>query len=125
MKLRIRGDSIRLRLVRAEVQALADGGRVCELVHFPDDAVFRYELRSEAAVAAPAVSFSGGLLALSVPERVLREWARSEEVAIRAQLPIRDGQLTLLIEKDFPCLEERPFEDDRGAFPRDRLSLED
>ena len=55
MKLRIRGDSLRLRLTRGEVEALADSGEVRETIHFGPSAL-DYVLRS-AAIAAPRASF--------------------------------------------------------------------
>ncbi len=39
MKLRIRGDSIRLRLKRAEVDQIAPGNSIAEETHFPGSAL--------------------------------------------------------------------------------------
>jgi hypothetical protein len=124
MKLRIKGDSIRLRLKRPEVEALLKQGAVRELTHLPSGAVFGYELHSDPRATDVTAGFERGYLSVIVPERQARAWSASEDVAIRALLSTVEGNLSVLIEKDFPCLVERPFEDDRGAFPRDQLKVD-
>jgi hypothetical protein len=124
MKLRIKGDSIRLRLLRPEVEALIAGGVVRELTHLPPGEAFGYELRCDPRAAAVSARFEGGCIRVVVPEARARAWGGSDEVDIRAEQPIAEGRLMILIEKDFPCLTDRPFEDDRGAFPRDQLRVE-
>ncbi|MBS0394397.1 MAG: hypothetical protein JSR54_07190 [Proteobacteria bacterium] len=125
MKLRIRGDSVRLRLARGEVQALVQSGAVRERTRVPGGAAFGYELRSDPAAAAVAASFDGGVLAVTVPAAAAVAWAGSQEVAIRAELPLAGGALAVLIEKDYPCLTVRAGEDDSDAFARDRLAVAD
>jgi hypothetical protein len=67
-----------------------------------------------------AASFEAGTLTVSLPPDAARRWGTSEEVEIRATLPLDGGTLELLIEKDFPCLTARPGEDDSDAFRRDQ-----
>ena len=118
MKLRIRGDSVRLRLTRGEVANLAAGNAVEEATRFPGGARFRYVLRTRAGVAAVDAGFAADTLTIDLSEIAAREWASSERVEIRALLPLSDGELSVLVEKDFPCLTTRPGEDDSDAFPR-------
>ncbi len=125
MKLRIRGDSVRLRLTRGEVQALVQGGAVRERTRVPGGTAFGYELLSDPAAAAVAVRFDGGVLAVTVPAATAAAWAGSEEVALGAELPLPGGALSVLIEKDFPCLTVRAGEDDSDAFARERLAVAD
>lgn len=125
MKLRIRGDSIRLRLTRGEVQSLVADGRVAERTHLPAGTAFGYELRVEAGRQLPAATFEAGVLGVALPIATAAAWAGSEEVAIRAELPLASGTLSLLIEKDFPCMVVRAGEDDSDAFQRDRLAVAD
>ena len=47
MKLRVKGNSIRLRLTQSEVKRMQTENKVCESIDFGDDAVLYYELRSE------------------------------------------------------------------------------
>lgn len=120
MKLRIKGDSIRLRLTRGEVRGLLDGGRVEEATHFPGGRTFRYVLSAPASAAAPSASFDADTLTIALPPATARQWGESEELGIRATLPLGGEGLAILIEKDFPCPTARPGEDDSDAFRRDR-----
>jgi hypothetical protein len=123
MKLRIRGNSIRLRLTRGEVQDLVTQGRVAELTRLPVGPAFGYQLRADAAAAAVTATFEAGVLGVAVPKAAAEAWAASEEVAIGGGLPVAGGTLTILVEKDFPCLTVRAGEDDSDAFARDRLTV--
>ncbi|MCB0762322.1 MAG: hypothetical protein KDC12_12420 [Flavobacteriales bacterium] len=119
MKLRIRGNTVRLRLMQGEVNDLKDNGSVSEVVQFgtlPGDALV-YVLRS-APVDHVYTIFSGGRLEVQVPEETVAQWAGSDEVSIEAVVSngSKDG-LSILIEKDFACLSDRPNEDDSDAFP--------
>ncbi len=45
-------------------------------------------------------------------------WANSSEISLRASSPLPDGnELTILVEKDFKCLTDRPHEDESDLFP--------
>jgi hypothetical protein len=125
MKLRIKGDSIRLRLTRPEVAQLLAEGEVSEATHFAGDSVLRYALHTDIHANAVRASFDAALLAITVPESLARHWSRSNEVGIQATVPTAAGGLMILVEKDFPCLTERPNEDDTHAFERHRLRIED
>jgi hypothetical protein len=123
MKLRIRGDSIRLRLTRSEVQDLVLRGTVAETTHLPVGPAFGYQLRADALAPAATATFEAGVLGIAVPRSAAEAWAASEEVAIRADVPVAGGALSILVEKDFPCLTVREGEDDSDAFAHDRLKV--
>ena len=122
MKLRIRGDSIRLRLTRGEVGDLVARGVVAERTHLPSGPGFGYQLRAAADARGVTATFEAGVLGVEVPMAAAAAWAASEEVAIRGDVPAGDSTLTILVEKDFPCLTVREGEDDSDAFARDRLA---
>jgi hypothetical protein len=111
MKLRIRGNSIRLRLSQTEVDDLASKGRVEEATVFPGGERFVYSL---ACVDGEEIGarFAGGSMEVTVPRARVRAWAASDEVGIES-----DGALRILIEKDFQCLTPKKDEDDSDAFP--------
>lgn len=118
MKLRIRGDSLRLRLTRGEVHALRETGRVSETIHFGARAL-DYVLCS-ADVDAPEARFVGDRIEVALPHATARSWAEGDEVGIEAEQRVDQGALRLLIEKDYQCLtprEGREREDDTDAFP--------
>ncbi len=119
MKLRIRGDSIRVRLKRSEVDRIASGESIVEHTRFPDSVLtYRLEISNDGAFEA---RFDAGGLAIRVPMDAITAWATSNQVSIhkaheKGQAPGPE----LLIEKDFSCLapgDHRNCEDDSDTFP--------
>jgi len=123
MKLRIRGDSLRLRVTQSEVARLIDGGSVQERTQI-GPAQFRYSLQSDPAAAeGTQVSFDssagGGEIKVVVPGARLKQWGESpSEVGIEANV----GKLALLIEKDFACLDPRDGAEDSDTFPNPKAT---
>jgi hypothetical protein len=119
MKLRIRGNSVRLRLKRGEVDQIAAGTNLVEETHFPD-AVFttRLEASDDRSISA---SFENGNLVIGLPKTRISEWANTDEVSLFDEQKLSGGNfLSLLIEKDFSCLEpghHRECDDDADTFP--------
>ncbi len=115
MKLRIRGNSIRLRLEQQEVRQLAHTGVVEEIVSFPASASFKYSLRLHQSDQFEA-RFEQGTIAVFVPNEKGKTWAASDDVGIYAEIPSGDAGLKIAIEKDFQCLHKRPDEDESDMF---------
>lgn len=119
MKLRIRGDSLRLRLTRSEVAALLATGHVSERMHLPAGRHFEYRLVIDALIGAPGALLEQGAIVVRLPKKMAESWARSETVGIEArEANGLDSGLLILVEKDFPCLTPRAHEDDSDAFAR-------
>jgi hypothetical protein len=120
MKLRVRGDSIRLRLTQSEVSALIEQGLVEESTAFGPGMSFVYSLRlgeKGGAALTPA------RIEVYVPAEVARAWAASDAVTIEVTQDASAGRtLRILVEKDFACLTKRPHEDDTDAFPNPNTS---
>ena len=119
MKLRIRGDTIRLRLKRGEVERIAAGISIVEETHFPESVLtYRLDVSKNSDISA---SFDNGTLLVSLPKSKALDWAGTDEVSLYAEQKLSGtGPLSLLIEKDFRCLEpghHRDCEDDEGTFP--------
>ncbi len=118
MKLRIRGDSLRLRLKRSEVDLLAAGKSIVEETHFPG-AVLRYRLDVTGEETMQAQLENSSLI-IRLPASQISGWATTDAVSILAQQDLPGGdKLTLLVEKDFSCLEpghHRDCEDDEDTF---------
>ncbi len=122
MKFRIRGDTIRLRLKRSEVDRLAAGISIVEETHFPNSVlIYRLDVSENNAISA---SFENGSIAVTVPKTKALDWASTDEVSLHAEQVLPGaGSLSLLIEKDFSCLEpghHRDGEDDEDTFPHPR-----
>lgn len=119
MKIRILNDHVRLRLDRSEVDAVAAGRAVAARTRFPHGNTFGYRLEAAPAVAA---AFEAGTIVIGLPEAALRAWAEDDtKVSIRESLALTDGVLTVLVEKDFECLEPRAGEDQTNRFPNPKL----
>ena len=108
MKLRMTGDSLRLRLLRAEVRQLAESGSVEERVRLSAQADFTYRLVCSAHVPELAATFSDGVMQIQVPQSLAREWCESERVTLEHVQ--RDGavQLRISVEKDFADRRPKP-----------------
>jgi hypothetical protein len=118
VKLRIRDNSIRLRLERAEVDALRDDGLVSARTGFPGGREFQYVVESSSASVNPGAFFSENVMTVRLPETAVLAWANSEQVSIAGDLLLDDGvPLSILVEKDFACLAPRAGEDESDMYP--------
>ena len=117
MKLRIRDNSLRLRLSRSEVDEIRDVGLLRAAVRFPNGARFAYVLESSPASVAPTAEYADNVILIKLPESAVHRWADSDEIAIASDEVVgNDDVLTLLIEKDFACLSPRDGEDESDMF---------
>ena len=112
MKLRIKGDTLRLRLLRSEVQRLVETCSVEETVHFAPGQELRYALRMCDADAMTA-EFDGGCITVRVPAKVAAEWAAGDMVGLYAAM---SGGMTIAVEKDFACV-DRDDEERADSYP--------
>jgi len=106
MKLRLAANSIRLRLKKLEVEQLACSGRVEERVCFTGrhDA-FHYVIESSCGVDRVQARFQPNGIVVEVPAAQVAHWATCEQVGIEGiQVAGDSDKLTILIEKDFACL---------------------
>lgn len=115
MKLRIRGNSIRLRLEQHEVRQLAESEVVEEIVTFPASASFSYILRLHQSKEFEA-DFTEGTITVAIPYTAGKNWAEGEDVGIYSEISNGEPALKLAIEKDFQCLHKRPDEDESDMF---------
>lgn len=115
MKLRIRGDSLRLRLTRSEVTALATQGRVESTMHALGGALrYAIETRAETELGA-RITHDGdtAVVTVTLDRAAVATWADSEQVGFEGTQALEDGAtLALLIEKDFACLVPRGDQDE-------------
>ena len=122
MKLRICGDSVRLRLKRGEVDQLAAGTSIVQQTHFPGAVLtYRLDVSENSGISA---TFDNGSLVISLPKSKVLDWASTDEVSLFAEQELSGSDsLSVLIEKDFKCLEpghHRDCEDDEDTFPHPR-----
>ena len=94
MKLRIRGNSIRLRLGEREVAQLVESGRVAERLQFsvsPGESL-TYAIVSSAEAKEIAASFAENEIRVIVPAAAAKEWASSTQVGMDRVQPIDAGR---------------------------------
>jgi hypothetical protein len=104
MKLRIQGNSLRLRLSQSEVAQFSKTGFVEDSTQFAPGTSFTYTIETSSSLAAPLASYQDHWLRFQVPSAIAQEWFTSDRVGISADQPIEDGKhLTILLEKDFQC----------------------
>jgi hypothetical protein len=117
MKLRIRDNSIRLRLAQSEVESLRSDGLVGGAVSFAGGSRLVYCLESSPACVDPVAHFESSELKVRVPESIVQQWATSDEVSIEAEQGLDEGgYLKILVEKDFACLAPREGEDESDMY---------
>ena len=109
MKIRIKGNSVRLRITKPEVDSIAKGEIILEKVEFPVN-TFQYQIGSG---LSSSISFRDGMIEVQVASSVLKNWSNSDQVGI----DFVSDKISVLIEKDFACLITRDGEDDADAFP--------
>jgi hypothetical protein len=116
MKLRIKGNTLRLRLTKLEIDQLGNGETVREEVPFPQS-TFAYAIVSDASLSSLGVQYLNNEMLVRVPEKQLRDWVDTGLVGLEESLEIENGNsLHLLLEKDFQCLHKRPNEDETDQF---------
>ena len=119
MKLRIQGNSLRLRLTRPELKRLEEGGEVAEIIHFGSELEesLRYTLTVATQAEPVAVNYHANSIAVSITADQMSQWSEESQVGIYARLDVGSaGTLEVAVEKDFKCLENRG-EEDKDAFP--------
>jgi len=122
MKIRIKGNSIRIRLSRPEVEQFGKEGYLEEHTEFGNNA-FGYVLQNSKEGNALSATFEQGKITMSVPESMTREWTTTERVGYDSNMDIGNGkQLFLLLEKDFKCIDAPPYEDQSDNYEHPTLS---
>lgn len=119
MKLRIRDNSIRLRLTRSEVAAVHAQQAIECKIDF-GGTTLRYGLEPSSTVTSIQASYSSNLILIRIPSKLAHNWSGSDEISLKAvQESIVDKPLRILIEKDFFCLKPRQheIEDESDMYP--------
>ncbi len=121
MKLRISGNSIRLRLSQRDVNLLVAEGQIAEKLDFPSPALaFEYHLSILKSSDIAQAMFDGQKMIFKIPQREVTNWANSNQEGIYKTIDIKNSQvLDLQIEKDYKCLHKDDDENDTFPNPRE------
>jgi hypothetical protein len=106
MKLRLKDNSIRLRLSQRDVDNLAAKGSVEEQLKFSKDTALFYRLIAKEDVQSLTVSYAENAINIYIPKDFVNGWPKNNVVGTSAQHRTADGtEIFILIEKDFKCLD--------------------
>jgi hypothetical protein len=117
MKLRIKGNSIRLRLSQTEVSDFARNAQVADSISFGNRQL-TYALLAQNKAEEILANFETDRIEIIVPAATAAQWTRTTQTGFGAEQNLPGGEtLKILVEKDFACLTEREGEDESDAFP--------
>ena len=103
MKLRISGNSLRLRLTDSDLEAMRRDGRIECWTGFGPGRRFVYALETSGDSESLFAEFEQDALTVTMPLQWVEEWRHDEEY-FEAMQPIDgDQHLHLLVEKDLAC----------------------
>jgi hypothetical protein len=110
MKIRIKGNSLRYRLTRTDIDTFTKHGYLQEQTNFGGDTLI-YAIKSGETDQLSA-SFKNNNITLLMPKAMVQEWANTECVGFENT----SNEMYLLVEKDFKCL-DNVAEDQSDNYP--------
>jgi hypothetical protein len=114
MKIRIKGNSLRYRLSKTEVELFIKEGYIQECIYFGAIPLV-YALRSTLGGELNA-TFYNNKITLLMPDTMVNAWANTECVGFESNTTA----LYLLVEKDFMCL-DNVLEDQSDNYPNPNM----
>ena len=110
MKIRIKGNALRYRLTKKDVQIFSQRGYIEEIIDFGGQTlVYALEQHNLNTLMA---TFENNKITLLMPATMAAEWELTERVGFEGT----DNNLFILIEKDFKCL-DNVAEDQSDNYP--------
>jgi len=106
MKLRIKSNSIRIRLTKSEVNTLANTGYLEEQTLFVNNK-FVYALQRVENGNELSATLDANKITMFVPAALIKDWPENNVTGFNSNMPLTENKsLYLLLEKDFICLDE-------------------
>ena len=119
MKLRIKGNSLRLRVSRSELDRFSKGQRIHETIHFGSapNAKLSYALERDEAIDLTVVKYGSHTVTVQIPFKLACQWEMTDMVGLSGSIDLGPaGTLDVLVEKDFACLDQNEA-DNEDTFP--------
>lgn len=111
MKIRIKGNSIRYRLSKTDIDQLAEQGKVSEKVDFPGRPLI-YELVTNDNGETMTAAYENHTITVNMPKSMSNELQDPARIGQQGD----NGNISILVEKDFVCL-DNTTEDQSDFFP--------
>jgi len=120
MKIRIKGNSIRYRLTKTEVETFCKTGYCVETTDF-GNTIFTYALKAMEGIATIDAQFQSDTITLFLNKNKSKNWFQTSQIGFSHNIKRTHGTaLTLLIEKDFVCMDET-VEDQADNYPNPKF----
>ena len=115
MKIRIKGNAVRLRLSKTDLRVLEENKTVTERTSFGATQLV-YELKPVGDCETLSANFENNTITIVIPASFSSVWNANEIVSIDSQQDIGNNEtLYILVEKDFQCL-DKTIEDQTDYF---------
>jgi hypothetical protein len=98
MKLRIKGNSLRIRLTKTEVSTLAETGYLQEQASF-GSAKLTYALQAKEDAGTLSATLINNTITMYVPVTFTKEWATNEVVGLKGDMPVDNNNRLFLLTK--------------------------
>lgn len=116
MKIRIKGNSIRLRLTKTDVQNLKKNNFVEETTTIGNRQVFKYALVIDTNIPQISASFNESKITIYLSKSEAEIITNTDEITVKgSQKNSTEKDLFLLVEKDLECLDST-FEDQSDMY---------
>jgi hypothetical protein len=110
MKIRIKGNSLRYRLTRTDVDTFTKNGYLQEQTNFGSNTLI-YAIQSSDTDTLTS-TFNDNKITVRMPQAMVKEWGDTDRVGFENKTP----DFFLLVEKDFKCL-DNVEEDQSDNYP--------
>ncbi len=124
MKIRIRGNSVRLRLLQSEVKQLGEIGKISETTQFglSDDETLTYTLQISPQATEILAGFRRNEICITLPAELAKKWIETEKITLESEKILKGDSLKIWVEKDFVCSTRTDDPDNSDAFPSPDLN---
>jgi hypothetical protein len=120
MKIRINGNSVRLRLTKSELAVFCRTGSVAQTIDFGSNSL-TYSLEAKQGIENLEARYTANRITVYMPMEAKKKWYDSDQVGYSYTINLKSGnQLAILVEKDFICMDES-VEDQSDAYPNPKL----
>jgi hypothetical protein len=120
MKIRIKGNSLRYRLTRPEVEKFHQTGYLEEKIDFVGNSLhYSLCITNQEKLSA---SYYDNQITVYIPASRIEEWKTTEQIGFEDEMKLESSEETLhlLVEKDFTCL-DKVTEDQSDHYPNPLL----